>query len=62
MQDAVCCSAQVVMVQLEGSDSVEAGSDSIFDKAGDSGLSPKRLGLIRCPVERMPSLRAALVH
>ena len=29
------------------------GSDSRFDKAGDSGLSPKRLGLIRYPVERM---------
>ena len=60
MQDAVFCSAQVAIVQLEGSDSVEAGSDSTFDRAGDSGLSLRRLRLIRSPVERMH--RAALVH
>ena len=39
---------------------VEAGSDSRFDNAGDSGPIPRRLRLIRFPVEMMH--RTALVQ
>ena len=37
----------------QGGQTVEAGSDSRFDSAGDSGPIPRRLRLIRFPVEMM---------